>query len=295
MVCVIIVEVTLKDDRSMKKHFSITLIIITFLLVLLSFEYFTFADSSEPESSEISTNQYDSTVVEVLEQLDCPSARSLISDSAFCSGKPIEESELVFVQAWYDEKGIVELYADKNGGYLASLRNDDRIYCAQYVNGKNADDLTPTAIDEHDIYIYEYVSALSGLYRKGRYGYFLDGKELTMLYYSPVATKPDLILVESRENLLSVKQPKTEVKGSDEPSKDFDEENAEPEASYTGTAPMYVYYNPNGGLHYHADPNCPSVSAIYLPLAPILYSELNGIYSVLTPCRKCNAPEKLVP
>ena len=51
-----------------------------------------------------------------------------------------------------------------------------------------------------------------------------------------------------------------------------------------------LYYNPNGGSYYHADPECESVRKEYLPLAgSFLYSEL-GEHKNLQPCLKCGAP-----
>lgn len=51
-----------------------------------------------------------------------------------------------------------------------------------------------------------------------------------------------------------------------------------------------LYYNPNGGSFYHADPNCPSVKEQYLPLeGSFLYKEL-GQHGNLQPCLKCGAP-----
>ncbi|MBN1777338.1 MAG: hypothetical protein JW811_04370 [Clostridiales bacterium] len=52
-----------------------------------------------------------------------------------------------------------------------------------------------------------------------------------------------------------------------------------------------LYYNPNGGKYYHADPECSSVNEKYLPMASFTYGELNeSPYNSLLPCLKCNAP-----
>ena len=53
--------------------------------------------------------------------------------------------------------------------------------------------------------------------------------------------------------------------------------------------PDTLYYNPNGGEHYHYDANCTSVSRKYRPLTPFA-SELLTMrpeYSVLTGCPVC--------
>lgn len=54
-----------------------------------------------------------------------------------------------------------------------------------------------------------------------------------------------------------------------------------------------LYYNEDGGRLYHADSNCPSVSADYRPLTgTFAYSDLVSVKSEknLTPCLQCNAP-----
>ncbi len=51
-----------------------------------------------------------------------------------------------------------------------------------------------------------------------------------------------------------------------------------------------LYYNPDGGSFYHADPECSSVKQQYLPLAgSFLYKDLSQ-HSNLQPCLKCGAP-----
>ena len=53
-------------------------------------------------------------------------------------------------------------------------------------------------------------------------------------------------------------------------------------------APDDVYYNPEGGVYYHADPECPSVSPKYLPLVRIPDDELGSArFMYLQPCPHC--------
>ena len=51
-------------------------------------------------------------------------------------------------------------------------------------------------------------------------------------------------------------------------------------------AQAYVtyYYNPSGGVMYHFDPYCPSVSSAYLPLSPV---QSDAVLSKLSPCSTC--------
>ncbi|MBE0600842.1 MAG: hypothetical protein IH607_03580 [Firmicutes bacterium] len=54
-----------------------------------------------------------------------------------------------------------------------------------------------------------------------------------------------------------------------------------------------LYYNPNGGKYYHADPQCSSVNAKYLPMASFTFGELGeSPFKSLIPCLVCNAPSK---
>lgn len=53
--------------------------------------------------------------------------------------------------------------------------------------------------------------------------------------------------------------------------------------------PAMVYHTPNGGVHYHYDANCPSVSSKYRPLTAFASALLSmrPEYSVLTACDTC--------
>ena len=54
--------------------------------------------------------------------------------------------------------------------------------------------------------------------------------------------------------------------------------------------PDALYFNPNGGSHYHADAHCESVSEKYLPLSPIPDADLTAApYQLLTACPACIA------
>ena len=76
------------------------------------------------------------------------------------------------------------------------------------------------------------------------------------------------------------------------------EETATPTPEPTATptpatsASTKLYYNPNGGSKYHADPNCSSLADKYKPLtASFTYAEVNDSpYSDLRACNVCNAP-----
>ena len=52
--------------------------------------------------------------------------------------------------------------------------------------------------------------------------------------------------------------------------------------------PATLYYNPDGGSYYHADPHCPSVKEDYIPMTPFAGELLSTAeYSWLKPCTRC--------
>lgn len=57
---------------------------------------------------------------------------------------------------------------------------------------------------------------------------------------------------------------------------------------------LVLYYNPNGGTYYHVDANCPSTSAIYLPLSgAFMWEAVNAEeFARLRPCTVCGAPTR---
>ena len=75
-------------------------------------------------------------------------------------------------------------------------------------------------------------------------------------------------------------------------------ETATPDTSTPTPAPQVVnsstvlYYNPDGGSMYHADPNCIRINERYLPLkGQFTYAQINDAqYVKLEPCNVCGAP-----
>lgn len=63
----------------------------------------------------------------------------------------------------------------------------------------------------------------------------------------------------------------------------------------TGVPSLQLYYNAQGGLFYHVDPNCISIKAEYLPLTSgFLFSQVNDPqFSQLQPCTTCHAPGRV--
>lgn len=69
---------------------------------------------------------------------------------------------------------------------------------------------------------------------------------------------------------------------------------SEPEEPDGNDDTTLVYYNPNGGKYYHADPCCPRVDSTYWPLSPVSMERLNSdkSFSKLLPCSVCGASER---
>lgn len=68
-----------------------------------------------------------------------------------------------------------------------------------------------------------------------------------------------------------------------------------PTEAPTFAANMLLYYNPDGGLYYHAKEDCYTVAEEYLPLKAFYYSDLNNTtFKNLLACNKCEAPARPV-
>lgn len=53
-----------------------------------------------------------------------------------------------------------------------------------------------------------------------------------------------------------------------------------------------IFFNPDGGSHYHTDARCESVAENYLPLRAIPDADLTAApYEKLTPCPVCCVPD----
>ncbi len=60
---------------------------------------------------------------------------------------------------------------------------------------------------------------------------------------------------------------------------------------YTGTPSTVLYYNPQGGVMYHLDPDCPDVGKKFKPMTSFMYTDLGKApYNELHACQRCGAP-----
>ena len=65
-----------------------------------------------------------------------------------------------------------------------------------------------------------------------------------------------------------------------------------PQPTIGAPADMTIYYNPDGGMYYHADQYCKNVGAKYLPLRGVIrFAQLyEAPYTSLQQCTVCNPP-----
>ena len=66
----------------------------------------------------------------------------------------------------------------------------------------------------------------------------------------------------------------------------------QPPTPQPAEASMILYYNPDGGSYYHADPNCEAVAEKYRPLSgTFMFGQINEpAYADLKCCQRCAAP-----
>ena len=82
----------------------------------------------------------DESVIKVLAKLTCPYELSEINSGEANDYEVLSSIDIPLKQMWNTEEGRVELYQGNSGGYLALLVKDDKILCAQYINGSKLND-----------------------------------------------------------------------------------------------------------------------------------------------------------
>ena len=72
----------------------------------------------------------------------------------------------------------------------------------------------------------------------------------------------------------------------------FSAEITQPPTPQPAAADQVLYYNPDGGSYYHADPNCEAVAEKYRPLSgTFTFGQINEpAYADLKCCQRCAAP-----
>ena len=159
-------------------------LIVAFLVILFT------QQARTVKGEEKQVHNYDSSILCVIDQLECTFNPFSISDSVYSSYEIIKNSGLICIQTWPDETGTIELYKGSYGGYLAILRREDRVYCAQYINDLSYKDLFLESTGHSTPYYYELVGMGSGMYGRYRHAYFIDGTDEVLIYDTPYATEP---------------------------------------------------------------------------------------------------------
>lgn len=152
---------------------------------------------------------YDKQIIEVICELDCPALISGISDQIYGSYSVIESSGLHCIRSWDYGEGTIELYEGKKSDYLAVLRNNDRVYCAQYVNGSDTQVRDQTNIISENVYYHRIVSSASGIYVRTEIAFFMDCQSIQRIFSSPVEQEADYFSISDAECILAIPQTKS--------------------------------------------------------------------------------------
>lgn len=163
----------------------------------------TFAFSIHAAKGE-STMNHDEQIISVIYELGCPVLISGISDQVYGSYSIIEAAGLDFIQSWNLDGRTIELYKGKTSDYLAILRNDDRIYCAQYINGFDAEVQNQTNTIPSNAYYHTIETSASGIYVRTEIGFFIDCQSIHRIFWSPTDSEPSYFSVSDSECILAV-------------------------------------------------------------------------------------------
>ena len=131
------------------------------------------------ETREMENDVFDQEIIEILGALACPQLVAHIDYTTVGSFSIIKESKLILVESRLFEDKTIELYKGKENQFLAVLRNDNDVYCAQYINGITSTEYVTKDLSEDDIYMHEFESPpYMGMYLVTRIGFFIDGAML---------------------------------------------------------------------------------------------------------------------
>ena len=145
----------------------------------------------------------DRSISRIVERLDCAILCSHISETKYAPYDIIENSGIERIHSWPAENKIVELYKGQDNGYLAILRKDDKVYCAQYLNDLCPEDLFDHTDIPENVYYYELENSASGIYIRTRIVFFTDGRVYRQLFSYPSETVPFKSMLNTNENILS--------------------------------------------------------------------------------------------
>lgn len=156
---------------------------------------------------------FDSTITDIINDLPCRVQVSSMSDSVYAEFSRIDTRNISLVNRWLIDGKTIELYQGKQGGFLALLREDDRVYCAQYVN--DASMLSDQSTDiPKNAYSYTFEMMGSGMYIKSVVAFFTDGQCIMKQYWSPTDDEPSRIVNQNDNSILAMVYNQTELNES---------------------------------------------------------------------------------
>ena len=149
------------------------------------------------------TIMMDSTIIEILNSIQCPVLVSEISDSVYTLFSLIDIENISLVNSWIIDDKVVELYKGEYGGFLSLYREGDRILCAQYVNDSSIREDRSTDIPSN-AYSYTLEASASGMYVKTIIAFFTDGQSIRHMYRSPTALEPYFVSICTIDSILGM-------------------------------------------------------------------------------------------
>lgn len=204
-----------KND-SYKRIFTVLLLATLIIAPLVALSECDFSEVSVIDAPLGMFPPRDESVLYILRKLGLPTSwdaeeannndaylESLISDEYAVPERysapytVIIESSLEIVDAWIFESMIGELFAGKGGGYLAILRKEDSVICAEYVNGYVPEAITDDFIMlPSDCFQHTLTYVKTNMYwAKTETSYFIDGTACETIYDSPDDHSGEMYLV----------------------------------------------------------------------------------------------------
>ena len=160
-----------------------------------------------PNNTErvMNKGEIDNYIVTILKQLNCPYQVENIDKHIYADYRIIQESNLKLCQSWQSDNSIVEIYKGFKKDYLAIMRCDNAVYCAQYINHSNPDLYKQSEPLSNKIFYHESEFWGSGMYVGGRLAFFSDGTSIHWRYSYPEKKVATYITVNKYENLIATK------------------------------------------------------------------------------------------
>ena len=146
----------------------------------------------------------DESVIMVLAKLSCPYELSEIDSGVANDYEVLSSIDIPLKKMWNTEEGRVELYQGNSGGYLALLVKDEKILCAQYINGSKLNDSYEYRLIPANSYFHENVFSGDGMYIKGQSAFYIDGRAIYLLYTTPQDKEPICCYVNDENSILSL-------------------------------------------------------------------------------------------